>query len=176
MHIFLSGIPGVGKSTIITSITEKLPIEINGFCTLAEKFEKCSSSYVYMYNIIKGNKDSRVAVAYRYGDGRFKGYKEAFDDFGSKTLSNLEGSDLIIMDELGFMENEAKIFQEKVISVLNGNIPVLGVIKPMNTEFLNRIRNHKKVKVFDVNVENRNNLKEEVSKYLYESLNGKNIL
>ena len=65
------------------------------------------------------------------------------------------GPPLILMDELGFMENEAHVFQQKVLEILDGNIPVLGVIKPQSFPFLDKVRNHPKVKVLDITTENR---------------------
>ncbi|MEG1584670.1 MAG: nucleoside-triphosphatase, partial [Anaerovorax sp.] len=132
MHIFLTGVPGVGKSTIVSSVVEELHKEIAGFSTIGEPIVGNNPSNVVMYNLAAGREDSMI-VAHRYGDGRYKGDAPAFDTFGTKTLLDFKEIDLVIMDELGFMENEAYAFQKMVMTVLDGNIPVLGVIKPRNT-------------------------------------------
>lgn len=58
-----------------------------------------------------------------------KGFPEVFDRVGKRLAEDTSGCHLILMDELGFMENEAELFQEAVIETLKSGVPVLGVVK-----------------------------------------------
>lgn len=46
------------------------------------------------------------------------------------------------MDELGFLENDAKVFQSAVLCALDGDTPVLAAVKPKDTPFLRAVRGH----------------------------------
>ena len=67
-------------------------------------------------------------------------------------------SSLVLMDELGFLENDALAFQEAVLRGLDGDAPVLAAIKPKDTEFLCRVREHPKAEVFWIDEQNRDAL------------------
>ena len=64
-------------------------------------------------------------------------------------------SDLIVMDELGFFESNAALFQNKVLEILDSDTPVLGVLKQKDIPFLNNIRNRNDVTIFVVTHGNR---------------------
>lgn len=87
-----------------------------------------------------------------------KAFPEVFDVDGVQILcdsrKNKENK-IIIMDELGFFENDASLFQNEIFKCLNEDVFVLGVIKPQKTEFLDKVRAHSKVDLFNVTVKNR---------------------
>lgn len=161
MHIFLTGVHDSGKTYSINNIIAQLTktcldshaetknIKIGGFKTyIGEEFAP-QKSYVYMCPI--GKKEGSFAVALRDKTSHgFTKYPEAFDKDGVALLNDSIKSDIIIMDELGFMESEALIFQDKVFELLDGNTPVLGAIKPDKNPFLNKVRNHKNVMVCEI--------------------------
>jgi nucleoside-triphosphatase len=78
-----------------------------------------------------------------------------FDIHGTEILRNSGKFYVIVMDELGFMESKARIFQSAVMQHISGVIPILGVIKPVKTKFLDAVRSHSNVKVCEVTKDNR---------------------
>ena len=54
---------------------------------------------------------------------------------------------LLLMDELGMMENAATLFAQAVSQCLDGAIPILGVVKPRSTPLLDAVRAHPAVQV-----------------------------
>lgn len=85
-----------------------------------------------------------------------KGFPEVFDSVGTALL-NQPGKP-VLMDELGFFEKDAALFQQAVFSVIDSDTPVLGVIKPKHTPFLDRVRNHPKTQVIEITRENREDM------------------
>jgi nucleoside-triphosphatase len=154
-HIFLTGEPGIGKTTILNRVLEETGFTFRGFRTKKEAADHDGSSFIYLYSCGREPFPGRTAVARRYEKGGFCAYPEAFDEAGVSALEDIADADLILMDELGFMESEAYRFQEKVMELLNGSIPVLGVVKPRDTPFLLRIKSHPEVSVFKITEENR---------------------
>jgi len=166
INILLTGPVGIGKSTIINSIITRLEtwgIQVNGFRTLPHRTnDKIDSYYIEPVNytvstpgiverlIAKEIKDQWVSDV-----DTFEGYAL---EILNLCLETREG--IIVMDELGFFESEAYIFQEGVIKLLDSDRPVLGVIKPIQIPFLDRIREKKNVTVLNVDASNRNLLPE----------------
>jgi nucleoside-triphosphatase THEP1 len=66
--------------------------------------------------------------------------------------------DIVIMDELGYLELEAYEFQLQVIKVLESSIPVLGVLRNEKNIFLEKVGAISEV--VEVKLENRDALPE----------------
>ena len=173
MHVFLTGAPGVGKSTILNRAIDEYHITPGGFRTIGESVPQGMPSYVSLFPC--ANKEmSGAKVAYRSGVGwRFEAYPEVFDTVGVAALTDRGGAELILMDELGFMEREAYLFQNKVLELLDGELPILGVIKERDEErnipFLDRVREHKNVVIWTVNMINRGQVEEKVKSWLMKN-------
>ena len=78
-----------------------------------------------------------------------------FDVWGSEVLNNSGKCSVIVIDELGFLESGAHIFQQAVMKRLAGEIPILGIVRAMQTEFLDTVRAHRNVVVLEVTAKNR---------------------
>ena len=81
--------------------------------------------------------------------------KRVFDTYGAEILAASGKRDVVVMDELGFLESDAIEFRQAVMRHISGHIPVLGVIKPVSNEFLDEVRSSPRVEVCEVTVENR---------------------
>jgi nucleoside-triphosphatase len=91
---------------------------------------------------------------------------DVFDGFGCEILAACGKRDIIVMDELGFLESKAAAFRRGVMKFICGDVPILGVIKPAQIDFLDEVRSHPKVEVHEVTLENR----ESVYEFLLERL------
>lgn len=165
MHLFLMGNHNVGKSTVINAAVENLPYTPMGFHTYISPVDSQGVSTVHISKYGEEQKVDAPIVSVR--DKReytFTAHPEVFDTYGVNILEQSKNAKLIVMDELGFMEKEALLFQEKVIEVLNSKVPVLGVIKRDNYPFLNKVRSL--VKTLEVTLDNREEIIEEVKSWL----------
>ena len=162
MHIFLTGNVQVGKSTVINRVLEALNVPYKGFRTYGAEYKEDGSSVVYISPA--DNPDDKTVAAYRGGNGHSKMEvnKDAFEVKGVEILKNSLNSDveLILMDEIGFMESHFEGFKDAIRDVLNSDKNILGVVRNKDTDFLNEVRNHASVQVVIVNNENRNDLPE----------------
>lgn len=157
MNIFLTGQVQVGKSTIINKFIESHSnLNIGGFKTVSN-FNEDIGVYGGVYIIPASSKtyefNSQCHVGNRVS-GK-KAFPKVFDIKGSEFLDSCNYCDLIIMDEIGFMESKAKKFSKVVLETLGGDVPVIGVVKPMMQGLPLAIKQHEKTKVLEVTVENR---------------------
>ena len=154
--ILICGPRGVGKSTLIRRLTALYPGPVSGFVTKRETVADGEGLFpIYIHpaacpearrqygpeNLI-GRCDSRRSVR----------YPEVFDRLGPPLLTS---GGLLVMDELGFLENDAHRFQAAVLAALDGSTPVLAAIKPKETDFLRRVRQHPCGEVFYITPESR---------------------
>lgn len=176
MHIFLTGPQDVGKTTVINKVLAKLekqhsdkPLIVKGFRSFWGEDFAPRKSYAYIAHADCEFADlGAAAIALRdTSTWDMEIYPQTFDNIGVGILEYSKDADLILMDELGFMESEALDFRQKVMDVLDGNIPVIGVLKQdteffKDSPFLNGIRAHDKVCEIKVSVDNRDDLVEEL--------------
>ena len=160
-NLFLTGEIGAGKSTVIRKTLALLPpIVCGGFRTVSVPAAQGALLEVYLEKAWeKTPQDLGHLVGTRFGFGRFTAYPKVFDSIGASILAYPPpDAALIIMDELGVMENDAAEFRKAVMNTLSGALPVLGVIKPKNTDFLDAVRAHERSEIFEVTDRNRNGL------------------
>ena len=181
MHLFLTGEFQIGKSTLINKVLKELPdIRLGGFRTVTRADIPGTSGSVY---IIRANEacsagasgaggaepffgdENRVGI--RCGDPGPAAFPEVFDRYGVMTLADAESCDLILMDEIGKMERKALIFTKRVLELLDGDVPVFGVLrKEGSTPLQEQIRKHPNVRLIEVTEENRDRLAPELIQML----------
>ncbi|MDR0852336.1 MAG: nucleoside-triphosphatase [Clostridiales Family XIII bacterium] len=171
-HIFLTGERGVGKSTIISRITSGLDFVPKGFNTVVGDVSPDGNTdhiFIVPYGMSLTEKTDISPVAVRNRKERaFTAYPTVFDTLGVSILKDSCDARFIILDELGFMENDATDFKAEVLQLLDGENPILGVIKPRSTPFLDCARAHKNVTTIEVTVENREAVFKKLRTVLHE--------
>ena len=157
MHIFLTGDIQVGKTTIIKKFLPQSGLSADGFLT----YWALDGDGVRCLYLSKLSTDAasgkRHILARDIGGNLSQSEKvtSVFNEHGAAILSACGKHDIIIMDELGFLESEAAEFQNAVLRHIAGGVPVLGVIKPRKTKFLDTIRAQANVTVREVTPQNR---------------------
>jgi nucleoside-triphosphatase THEP1 len=217
MHVFLTGLRGIGKTTVITKIVCGAIAagivsadEIAGFHTVWTNShamapgatEACATESgdhrVHLVNCgadaahnLPGNRgaDALYILPYEPSASRLDAsdiptlarpvavrdvkkqalsiHTEVFDEDGVAML-RATNPKLIIMDELGFMESGARAFQKAVMDTLNGDAPVLGVMRWEGNPFLDAVRAHEKVSVVEVNENNRDDLPAQLTEQIFQ--------
>ena len=175
MHIFLTGDVQVGKSTIIKKTLAALQLQgVGGFRSVSVPDLPDGAMSVYL--IPAGDEHPMMGnwnrVGIRKGCGRGIGkFPEAFERAGVQVLKGAEGMPLILMDEVGRMESAAAQFSERILELLDGSAPILGVVQKIaDTKLTNAIRQHPNVRVLTVTKENREKLAEEVLRLVSKEL------
>lgn len=147
MNVVICGCSGSGKSTAIKRILTALDDEpIYGFWTEKLAPEANGSAPVYLHGC-------REALNYRHLIGRCTncratGFPEVFEDAGVQFLSEIPSGALVLLDEVGVMENRAPAFQKAIFALLDGEYRVLLAVRDRATPLLDAIRAHPKSRVF----------------------------
>lgn len=169
MHVFLTGEIQVGKSTAIRRWLEARPeLRLGGFRTVWRYRRGAEENSLHIVPAA-GNApltaDNRIGIRGGSPPGRrAQDFPEVFDRVGVPLLENSGGWDLILMDEIGIGENNAPRFRQAVLDCLNGDVPVLGVVKAKPGVLTDAVRAHPKTRIITVTVENRGAVLDELGR------------
>lgn len=160
-HLLICGDVGVGKSTLIARLLESSTQTLYGFVTKRIPTPGADGLCpVYLH-------PAALKISERtYGSKNLIGkcdrqhslrFPKTFDTLGVKLLLAPRDG-LILMDELGFLENDAMEFRTSVLQTLDGNTPVLAAVKSRDTEFLRAVKAHPNAELIQITEQNRDEL------------------
>lgn len=146
----------MGKSTLIRRLLAESTLPVGGFVTRRLPQADGDGMFpIYLHAAALPPEERPYGPEHLVGtcdSRRSVRYPEAFDQLGPPLLTS---GGLLVMDELGFLENDAYRFQAAVLAALDGPVPVLAAIKPKETDFLRRVRQHPHGEVFNITPESR---------------------
>jgi len=159
----VTGKPGVGKTTLVQKIIERMrSVNMAGFCTA--EIRCLGSRLGFELRGLNGERrtlahveiDSRNRVG-RYGvdTNGFEEFLEALD------LLNPE-VELIVIDEIGKMELFSNRFRDLVRNTLNSDKQVLASIALKGNEFIREIKQRLDIHLLEVTHGNRDRLAEAI--------------
>ncbi len=156
-NIIIEGEIKSGKSFVLNTILGKLNLKYGGFITYPFYINEIRIGFK-LKDLLTNEEE---IVAMHNIDGNLLIFSNTFEDLGVRALENAyKYTDLIVMDELGFLEDESKKFKNKVIEILNSNKWCFVVIKNRKTQFLELIT--KLGYVYKINNENREEIIEKI--------------
>ena len=186
-HVFLTGEIQVGKSTAIGKALEMLgnPI-VGGFRTVSLPCPEIPRARFAVY-VLSGavpyidplteaalsgfplDRDHLLAI--RWGDSLHTPFPGAFISGGLPLLSeDPPGARLLLMDEIGVFESRSPEFCAAIARRLEGDLPILGVVKDKRSPFLEQVRSHPKVRLLRVTRENRDEMPQQIYELLETQL------
>lgn len=166
-HIFLTGPPGVGKTTIIQKVCEELKsksILVKGFYTseLREDGKRVGFDVIS----VDGHRCPLARIGGSSGP-RVGQYVVDVDSFESVALPILQSktNPVTVLDEIGKMELFSQKFRLAVKNVFALNTMILGTIpvqKGRPIPLVEFVRTHPSVKLITVDMKNRDTLPQEI--------------
>lgn len=168
MHILIVGPRQVGKSTLIEKVLKAANRPVWGFETKKEttSFNQELGYPIHIYAAGSPHIQTKDNLVGYCLDHHPTSYPEVFNNFAKKMQTPPKQGSIIKMDELGFLESDAKEFRDTVLDYLDGDIPVIAAVKHNSTPFLDAVKNHPNCKCFFITEENRDDLADEVTDFL----------
>lgn len=157
-NIFLTGEIQVGKSTLLNKVISNLKGSIGGFQT--NRTVSNDSKEFFIHSLLDKNYINKIAtILFNENKTKVIPYTKSFEEIADSIIrKSINISDVIVLDELGFLESNAMNFQKSIFEALDSSKLVIGVLKARSTPFLDKIRERNDVIIYEVNKENRDSL------------------
>lgn len=160
-HVFLTGEPGVGKSAALARALSLLGVRAQGLETYGDAPGDDGRRALYLRAY--GSRDRGCFLTHVPGGDRDFALPR-FDVIGSLLLRRAHTlSPLIVVDELGRLERDARMFAREIGLCLDGDKPVLGVLRLRGAAWADWIRARSDVRVLTVTKENRDGIPEQAA-------------
>ncbi len=166
--LLLTGLPGVGKTTVIRQVAARLPgSRLAGFYT-EEVRDSLGRRTGFLARTIGGGQgmiaDVRFASPHRVG--RYAVDVRVLDDLAESELRLREGVDLYLIDEIGKMECLSTRFVRAVTRLLDSTRPVLATVGARGAGLIAEAKRRSDAELWEVTVGNRADLPERIVTWL----------
>lgn len=172
MNILITGPPGVGKTTLLDEIINKVKSKgysIGGvYCPEVREGGKRTGFNIV--DIASRQKGTLASVQNTTGPkvGKYGVDLYNIQKIGVLSLKNaLKTADYIFIDEIAPMELKSSSFSQAVWKVMDSQKPVIAVIHQRSRDpFILKIKNREDVKIFNLNQQNRDSVRADVFEFL----------
>ncbi len=162
-NLFVTGRPGVGKTTLIGRVLERLDAAVGGFVTSEIRDGGVRVGFAIADLLGESGTLAHVDLSSEYRVGRYGVNRTDLERIGIPAIRNaLHLSQLVVMDEIGRMELCSPQFRAEVERALDSPTLVLGTLQDRGSPFLDSVRARPDVEVIRVTEENRGRMVEEV--------------
>lgn len=158
-NILITGLPGVGKTTLIKQIAEELRLfNPVGFYTTEIREKGVRKGFELIS--LNGRKGilSHIDIKSPYRVGKYRVDVRGFEEFINDIPFLNYATSLIIIDEIGKMECMSEKFCRLIEELLNSNRVVIAIIALKSSGIIEGIKRRDDVKLFEITEKNRGEL------------------
>jgi nucleoside-triphosphatase len=166
-NILITGLPGIGKTTLIRRLSDGLKDNHPAGFYTGEIREK-GVRQGFELTSIDGRKGllSSVDLKSPFKVGKYKVDIRGFEEF-LKSIPFLEDkTGLVIIDEIGKMECLSDSFRRLIKKLLDSQKPVIATIALKGGGITEEIKQRDDVELFEITHENRDSLSSEILDYV----------
>ena len=164
-NLLITGLPGVGKTTLIRRLYEALkefhPI---GFYTAEIREEGVRKGFELVTLEGKRRVLSHVDIKSRYRVGRYKVDVSGFEDFLDGISFFDPSSNMMMVDEIGKMECLSDKFEKILKKILDSEKWVIATIALKGSGLIAGVKQRQDIKLFEITQNNRDVLFSEILK------------
>ena len=166
-NLLITGLPGVGKTTLIKKLVNELGIRADGFFT--SEIREAGKRVGFWVEDFKGAKELLASVDFPSSQrvGKYGVNVEGFEKIALPSLRRALGeAQLVVIDEIGKMELFSQAFRSLLDKVLDSRKPVLATILKKSHPYTDKIKARPDVEVFNLTPSNRREVYEKLKSIL----------
>lgn len=155
-NILITGPPGVGKTTLVKNLVDKLRgLNPAGFYT--EEIREQGIRRGFRLISLDGRKQvlSHTNIGGRFRVGKYGVDIEGFDKYLNQSDLISSSNDLIIIDEIGKMECFSERFKELIKNLMASHKILIATIALKGTGFMADLKQRNDVRLFEISRQNR---------------------
>jgi nucleoside-triphosphatase len=164
-NILITGLPGIGKTTLIRKLSEALTyVHPAGFYTSEIREGGVRKGFELIS--LEGGKGllSHIDTKSPHRVGKYSVDLKRFDDFLDAIPFSNPSIHLIIIDEIGKMECFSEKFKKLLEKILDSEKSVIATIALKGSGLIAEIKGREDVKIFEITKKNRDSLFLEIVK------------
>lgn len=168
--ILLKGRPGIGKTTIIRQIADKLGGAAGGFYT--SEIRERGQRKGFKITTLDGVEATLAHTDLKAGPrvSKYRVDLRALEDVGVASLwTAIEEAQYVVIDEIGKMELFSERFREAVRDAVQSEKPVIGTVMTGWNPFVSNLEKLPRVTILEVTPANRDGMAEHVLDLLQHS-------
>jgi len=169
-NLLITGLPGVGKTTLIKKLFEALEgLHPVGFYT--EEIREGGERKGFELISLEGKRGllSHKEIRSPYKVGQYKVDVKGFEDFLGSIAFFSPSTRLIIIDEIGKMECLSLQFQKIMKEILDSEKWVIATIALKGSGLIADVKERQDVKLFEITKKNRDSLLKEISDFVKQT-------
>lgn len=158
-NILIAGVPGVGKTTLITKLCDVLKeFSVAGFYTT--EIREGGARKGFSLVSLEGRRSilSHVGIKSRFLVGRYGVDVSAFEEFLDSIDIAHSSAQIVIIDEIGKMECYSESFRQLICSLLDSGKIVIATIALKGDKFISQIKQRADAQLYRITINNRDHL------------------
>lgn len=165
-NILVTGLPGIGKTTLIKQLVYELSrYSLRGFYT--EEIRYKGERKGFQLVSLNGKRSIlahvlHVLIDSPYRIGKYRVDVSAFDSFLDSLRLGAPEDGIVIIDEIGKMECLSTKFVRTVQELLDSKNIVIATIAHTDGGIKGKIKEREDVRLFRMNLESRDSIKDEI--------------
>ncbi|MCH7517799.1 MAG: NTPase [Candidatus Dadabacteria bacterium] len=170
-NILISGLPGIGKTTLIKKIYQEIR-DINPVGFYTEEIRNEGQRKGFQLISLNGNRSilAHVLIESTYHVGKYRVDIKAFDEFLESIDFMKHKDSLVIIDEIGKMECLSSKFVKMIWDIMDSDNRVIATISHTDGGIKGKIKQREDVELFKMNLDNRDSLLSQILEMI-KSLN-----
>jgi nucleoside-triphosphatase len=168
--LLLTGVPGIGKTTILNQVAAGMSDrKVRGFVT--HEIREAGRRVGFAIRTIDGQSKTLAHVKLRscHRVGRYGVDTEALDEIVRKTLVIDNETDLYLVDEIGKMECFSERFREAITALLDDGQRLVATIARQGGGFIAEMKRRKDVEIWEATRANRDEMSAQIQSWLSRS-------
>lgn len=155
-NILITGLPGIGKTTLTKKLSEIFK-EFNpaGFYTSEITEEGVRTGFLIASLYGDSRIFSHIDLKSKYSVGKYHIDIKGFENLLENIFSRDKKTGLFFIDEIGKMECQSKKFCRLITELLNSEKPVVATVAEKGAGLINDIKKRDDVKLFEITSNNR---------------------
>jgi nucleoside-triphosphatase len=171
-NILLTGVPGIGKTTLTIKIIEELHLfNPVGFYTKEIREKGIRQGFTLLSLTGKSEILSHVNIKSPYHVGKYGVDVKRFEVFLDSIFFLDPEKNLIVIDEIGKMECFSNKFRALIKTLLDSSKLLIGTIPIKGSGFIEELKNRDDISFLEIKKENRDLLLHSLTNNIRDSIN-----